>query len=191
MSKKQSQSKQLLELIDRIARVLEAERRTEGLNATQQAALHFLSRANKFSRGPTAVAAWLRQTKGTVSQTLSSLESKGLIHRESVAGDKRAVRLSLTKQGVHIAQKDPIHVLATLPISMDHQQLASVETELANYLRNLLDARDGKTFAECRSCRHFCTKNENGRSYRCGLLDVPLTIEDSKQICVEHEYPAA
>lgn len=191
MSKKQVHSKQLLKLIDRIARVLESERRAEGLNATQQAALHFLSRANKFSRGPTAVAAWLRQTKGTVSQTLSSLESKGLIQRESVTGDKRAVRFSLTKQGVHVAQRDPIHVLAALPVSTDHKQLALVEKELTNYLRSLLDARDGKTFAECRSCRHFCTISQTGRTYRCGLLDVPLTVEDSKQICIEHEYPAA
>src|SRR3546814_10986237 len=52
-----------------------------------------------FSRTPGALAAWLGQTKGTVSQTVGALERKGLVERTGDPDDRRLVRLSLTEAG--------------------------------------------------------------------------------------------
>ncbi|HIP78057.1 MAG TPA: MarR family transcriptional regulator, partial [Kiloniellaceae bacterium] len=56
-------------LLERLARVLQNEAHSEGLKPTQWEALRYLSRANRFSRTPSGVTAYLGMTKGTVSQT--------------------------------------------------------------------------------------------------------------------------
>jgi DNA-binding MarR family transcriptional regulator len=60
-----------------------------------------ISRANRFSRTPAAVADYLASTRGTVSRTLASLESKGylspagLAEREGVGANARVEELDL------------------------------------------------------------------------------------------------
>ena len=67
------------ELIDRLGRMTRELQYVDGLNPAQWEALRYLNRANRYSRTPGGVADFLGATKGTISQTVSALESKGLI----------------------------------------------------------------------------------------------------------------
>lgn len=67
------------------------------LQPVQLSALMYLARCNRYSNTPLGVTDYLGLTKGTVSQSLKLLESKGLIVRKQDARDKRSVHLQLTE----------------------------------------------------------------------------------------------
>lgn len=69
-------------LIDRIERLARSGVPVHGLNPAQWEALRYLGRANRFSRTPAGLAAYLGSTRGTVSQTLIALEQKGFLARQ-------------------------------------------------------------------------------------------------------------
>ena len=71
-------------LINRLGRSIHCRQFAQGLNPAQWESLRFLARANRYSRTPSALAEYLRTTKGTASQTLKSLESKGYVRRVPV-----------------------------------------------------------------------------------------------------------
>ena len=87
------------ELVDRIGRIVHAIQFANGLNPAQWEALRFLSRANGYSRSPGALAEYLGSTKGTVSQTLIALESKGYVIRNRSETDRRSIKIELTDEG--------------------------------------------------------------------------------------------
>ena len=65
-------------LIGRLDRLARSGINVAGLNPAQWDALRYLSRANRFSRTPAALADYAGSTRGTISQTLIALEQKGL-----------------------------------------------------------------------------------------------------------------
>ena len=56
-----------IDLIERLTRLVAADGHSGGLKPVQWAALRYLDNANRFSRTPGALAAYLNSTKGTVS----------------------------------------------------------------------------------------------------------------------------
>ncbi len=138
-------------LIDRLTRLAAAWRRRADLDAAQVAALHYLGRANRFSRSPSAVAGFLATTRGTASQTLKALARKGLVQDEAVPGDGRARRYGLTAAGRSL--------VADRPAAPPWEDLPDADRDrLALALRALLAAaaRQGLagSFGMCRTCRH-------------------------------------
>ncbi|MCC6205883.1 MAG: MarR family transcriptional regulator, partial [Hyphomicrobiales bacterium] len=87
-------------LIDRIERLVRSGVTVHGLNPAQWEALRYLARANRFSRTPAGLAAYLGSTRGTVSQTLIALEQKGFVARQASDRDRRSIDLSLTAKGL-------------------------------------------------------------------------------------------
>src|SRR5258708_20339693 len=71
----------------------------ESLQPVHIQALVYLSRANRYSNTPQALAEYLGLTKGTVSQTLLLLDRRGLIERFEDDIDRRVVRLRLSSAG--------------------------------------------------------------------------------------------
>lgn len=67
------------------------------LQPVQLSALMYLARCNRYSNTPLGVTDYLGLTKGTVSQSLKLLETKGLIVRKQDDRDKRSVHLQLTE----------------------------------------------------------------------------------------------
>lgn len=67
-------------LIDRLDRLARNGEVSGDLNPAQWEALRFVSRANRFSRTPAALAEYLGSTRGTVSQTLIALEKRDASH---------------------------------------------------------------------------------------------------------------
>lgn len=172
-------------LIERLGRLLRAGDHATGLNPAQAEALRYLSRANRFSRTPAALADYLGSTRGTVSQTLLSLEGKGLIERKANARDGRSVLLAITKSGLRYLGVDPVRALArTIDATGADARLAD---DLEASLRAAIAERGGRAFSACHTCRHFRRDQRSGAfPHHCVLLDEKLSAADAVAICVEH-----
>lgn len=170
------------ELIGRLDRLARAGERLGDLNPVQWEALRYLARANRFSRTPAALAEYLGSTRGTVSQTIIALETKGYVAKRASARDGRSVDLELTNAGRAALSEDTLGELAAdLAAGTDASKLADL---LAEGLRAALARRGGKAFGVCRTCRHFSADGTEA-PYRCALLDEPLSAHDAELICVE------
>jgi DNA-binding MarR family transcriptional regulator len=175
-------------LINRLGRSIHCRQFAQGLNPAQWEALRYLSRANHYSRTPSALADYLRTTKGTASQTLKSLEAKGYVRRVPVPRDRRAVRIDITDAGHVALRRDPLQCLESSAAELG----ADLDT-VSRFLGHLalkLERANGKAFGLCSECTYFC-KNEaaagaEGGPHQCGLHKEPLSAVDSTKICVSH-----
>src|SRR6185369_768159 len=104
-------ARESIELLDQIARTVWFEGTKHGLRDREWMALRFLSRANRFSRTPSALARYVGTTRGTVSVLIDELERLGYLERKRSAEDKRSVMLSVTQQGKKFLARDPVSVL--------------------------------------------------------------------------------
>lgn len=177
------------ELIERLGRLLRAERHAQGLNPVQWEALRYLARCNRFSNTPGALAAYLPATKGTVSQTLIALEQKGLIERLDDPLSARVTRLAITAAGRKLSAKDPIGELTGAIESIPSAKASELADTLLAVLSVWQAARGGKPFGICRTCVHF-QKNAPGSAHWCKLMQHKLSEADSLLICAEHKTAA-
>lgn len=179
-----AEAAQLIDRLDRLVRSGEAE---HGLNPAQWEALRYLSRANRFSRTPAALADYFGSTRGTVSQSLISLEEKGYVARTQSMRDKRSIDLELTARGRTTLTADPLTHLAADIAATRSNDLEALVMLLRETLSHAIARNGGKPFGVCRMCRHF-QKTPSAESYaRCALLDEPLSKEDAQAICTEQE----
>jgi DNA-binding MarR family transcriptional regulator len=183
-------NRQVADLIERLGRLAHTEQFANDLNPAQWEALRYLARANRFSRSPTALAAFLGATKGTISQTLIALERKGLVERRRSENDRRGVVLHLTAQGRARLDADPLTALAACAAELPRE----VQGGLADGLRAILAAmqrRNGRRpFGQCTTCRFFAPEAASGNPggpHFCGLLREPLSTEEIERICHEQD----
>lgn len=172
----------LRDQIDRIARLNAAESWSGGLNPGQAAALAYLAAANRFSRAPSHVAEYLGNTRGTVSQTLKALARKDLVREVASESDGRSIRYDLTARGATLAAETGgvERALAAMP----ETERRALGEGLSTVLRGVLEARGGRAFGLCRTCRHH---ERTGEGRRCRLLDLALQNDEAEQFCREHE----
>lgn len=177
-------------LIERIGRLLSTDAHAAGLAPVQWEALRYVGRANRFSRTPAALTAYLGLTKGTVSQTINALESRGLVVKRVDPGDRRSRRLSLSPAGRTLLGRDPLAQTVDATRSLSGPQRAGLAQGLESILSSRLDARQRKPFGQCRDCRYFALRHPGGAPHYCRLLDEPLAVEEKDLICHEQQ-PAA
>lgn len=172
-------------LLDRLLRLAAADAWSGQLTPTQVATLDYLSRANRFSRAPSQVADYLGATRGTVSQTLRSLERRGLVREGRSRSDRRRIRYDVTAGGEAALQgEDRLgHALEALPAEQRGQLGVLIQSLLAEMLR----LHGGRRFGLCHACRHHGRRD--GGAY-CALLDLPLESFETTQICHEQEEAA-
>lgn len=171
-------------LLERIGRIIANDGHASGLKPTQWEVLRYLGRANRFSRNPTALTSYLGTTKGTVSQTVSTLTRKGLVKKSSNPDNRRAIKLDLTEAGLALLDDDP---LASAFASAAEAQDSTLALSLQRLLGAVIDERGGRPFGVCKTCVHFERQDTAEMPNRCRLLELPLTKDDSERICVEHE----
>jgi DNA-binding MarR family transcriptional regulator len=188
-----SQALDAARLIDRLERLARSGEPASGINAAQWEALRYFARANRFSRTPAALAAYLASTRGTISRTLAALESKGYLKRASSPRDGRSIDFRLTDKGLEALERDPLLQLAEdIELALG-QEAARLRGDLALALRAAVARNHGRAFGVCGSCRYFLAQTQTGSAapHRCTLLDEPLSEADSRQICVEQDPVAA
>ena len=180
----------LTNLVNRRGRTIHCIQFDEGLNPAQWDALRYLQRANKYSRTPSGLAGYLHTTKGTASQTLKSLESKGLIERVPHDKDRRGVLLDVTDRGRELLMRDPLIQLEGAAGALG-DDLGQAHDILARLARGMEEAANVNGYGVCKECTLFCKNaikpNGDGGTkgpHQCGLTKDPLSETDSTKICV-------
>ena len=181
------EANETLELIGRLARIVANEGHAHGLKPAQWEALRYLARANRFSRTPGGLTAYLGLTKGTVSQTLMALERAGLVEKTGNPGDGRSVRLDLTEKGRALLPLDGMAALGDALRALPLASRADLGEGLKALVGAMLAARSGLAFGICRDCRHFAADAEGEGRHHCRLLRQPLGEAEADEICQEQE----
>ena len=178
---------ELIECMTALIRSEERKRCTElGLQPVHFQVLNYLSRANKYSNTPAAVANYLGMTRGTVSQSLIILEKKGLLEKIPDTQDKRVVHLRLLAEGQAVLKQarpsDLFHGATSILRRSDNPP--SDANVFHQALTALQKANQSQSFGVCKTCRNF---SEKDGEYFCQLTQEKLTDSDSEQICQEHK----
>ena len=184
---KRKEAQRTAALIERIGRLVNREAHTDGLLPVQWEALRYLARANRFSRTAAAVTSYLGLTKGTVSQTLKALETKGLIRKQVDPKDRRSNRLALTAKGQRYLQNDPLLETATALLELPERTRRLLGRGLEELLAVRLDTQDRQPFGECRDCLYFARRHPDGEPYYCRLLKEQLSQGDARKVCFEQQ----
>jgi len=178
----------LAELLDRLTRVMRQLEFDGGLNPVHWEALRYLRRANHLSRTPGALAQFLGTTRGTVSQTLNCLESKGLVERVRCSNDRRVTFLELTERGAAFLETDPLQRVSDVIADMHDGVGHALVDGLNRLIGGLSEQEACKEFGICHRCCRFETGEAAGDSeFRCGLTGAALTDDDTKRICVSYK----
>ena len=180
-------SRGIAELVFHLGRIASGEGLVEGLTVAQWAALRYFAQANRFSRTPSAFAAFHATTRGTASQTIKSLEAQGYLTRMRSEDDRRSVRLVLTEKARGILANDPFESLVRAAGSLH----PSVQGHFANALQRIVGQvakeRGKPPFGTCTSCQHLesdgCSRDEQ-TPYACGFKSEPLSLEELDGVCI-------
>lgn len=179
----------IAELVNRLGRAVHCLQFAQGLNPAQWEALRYMARANRYSRTPSALAAYLGTTKGTASQTVKALEAKGYLKRQPEPADRRVCRLMLTEAGTRLLERDPIRQIGA---SLAGAGLEVEETlaQLDRLMRGMQNTCGMRSFGVCQCCEHFgCDRAtaDPGGPHRCGLTGEPLSEVEKTRICVNFQ----
>ena len=182
-------SQAVLKLLDRLSNLSHAYHRefsySVGLNLRQLESLLYFNSCNRYSDTPLALAEYLGLTKGTVSQTILSLEDKGLLKKNSDPKDKRIVHLKLTRKAEKLLEQCINDSPLEKAFSKEDDISPVIGKMLSSVLIEVQKANNSKTFGVCYSCSYFC-RNGLGSEHQCGLTKEPLSDHDSLKICREH-----
>jgi DNA-binding MarR family transcriptional regulator len=186
-------ARESIELLDQIARTVWFEGTKHGLRDREWMALRFLSRANRFSRTPSALARYVGTTRGTVSVLIDELERLGYLERKRSAEDKRSVMLSLTQKGKKVLVRDPVNVLVDAIATLDDEG----KVRLRDALRHVLDQSDvaeQKQHADvCKRCiflraDRMSTESRTSAEFTCRLFRAAIAEEEIELLCTSFEH---
>ena len=194
-----SLSRRLRDGLERIGNVLRSERwgalEKTRLNPTQAQILAFLlGRGDKGAR-VSAVAEHIGVSQPSATDSIASLEMKGLAARRADPSDGRAVAVAPTEAGRALVQKVDAVSTAT-----DRALAALSKTEQKEFLallikliRNLQIEGAIAPQRMCVTCRYFRPHaHQNARApHHCAYVDRPLAADSLRLDCPEHEALAA
>lgn len=177
----------IAELVFHLGRIASGEGLVEGLTTAQWAVLRYFAQANRFSRTPSAFAAFHATTRGTASQTIKSLETQGYLTRMRSEDDRRSIRLILTEKAKGILANDPLESLVRAVNSLS----PSIQDDFSNVLQYMLgqvsQERGKLPFGTCTSCQHLesddCSRDRQTH-YACGFTSEPLLLEELDGVCI-------
>jgi DNA-binding MarR family transcriptional regulator len=176
----------LLELVERLGNLMRTELRRAGSDESLQPvhlqALIYLSKANRYSNTPQALADYLGLTKGTVSQTLLLLDRRGLIERFEDDIDRRVVRLRLSSAGERLlADAQPALPWQNATRNISPNRIRNATSALREALATLQEDNEGAVFGVCSTCS-WCQKLSQ-RIYRCGKMGDRLSGPETRKLC--------
>lgn len=183
-------AREIVEYLDRLGRLTRAVQYAECLNPAQWEALRFLGQANRYSRTPGALASFLGCTKGTVSQTLSTLEEKGYVTRVRSEADRRCVDLVLTDAGQALMQQDPLRELEATVGRLEESALERINAMLRDLLQDIQVLSQMRHFGVCRRCDNVVPLDAEANQacgYRCGLTGEPIVDAETGKICMSFQ----
>ena len=170
----------IVALLERLTRLVRAAEHGADLNPAQWEALRYLSRANRFSNSPTALTHYLGATKGTISQTIKSLERKGYLQKIVRPEERRSVALSVTQKGHEAMLGNSWTKLAETADQFGGKTRRRLEKGLRSLLDDTLSRGGHVRFGTCASCRHF------GPSAHCAVFDETIAELETSMLCAAY-----
>lgn len=186
-------AREAIELLGQVARILWFEGTKHGMRDREWMALRFLSRANRFSRTPSALASYVCTTRGTASFIIGELERLGHVERKRSTKDKRSVTLSVTQQGKKFLARDPVNGLVEAIAVLDDDS----KIRFRDTLRHVLDQADAAEQRHhtdvCKRCiflREDRTASENKTTveFTCRLFRAPIAEAEIDLLCTSFEH---
>jgi MarR family transcriptional regulator, negative regulator of the multidrug operon emrRAB len=186
-------ARESIELLEQVARILWFEGTKHGLRDREWMALRFLSRANRFSRTPSALASYVGTTRGTASFLIGELERLGYLERTRSAKDKRSVMLSVTQQGKKFLARDPVNVLIEAIGVLDND----AKIRFRDALRHVLDQSDAAEQRHhtdvCKRCIFLredrtTTDSKTTAEFTCRLFRAPIAEAEVELLCTSFEH---
>ena len=180
-------SRIIAELVLHIGRIASGDGLIKGLTPGQWTVLRYFARANRFSRMPSAFAAFHGTTRGTASQAIKSLVARGYLRQTRSETDGRSVRLDLTDKARAIIVNDPLETLVQAADALP----PGVRGHFSNILQRMLSqvaAQTGKPlFGTCETCTHLegdgCCQ-EGVALHACGFLHESLMEAELDELCI-------
>ena len=161
----------------------------EALQPVHLQALIYLTKANRYSNTPQALADYLGLTKGTVSQTLLVLDRRGLIERYQDDVDRRVVRLRLSSAGEQfLYDNQPTLAWQNATRNISPNRIRNAVSALREALVTLQEDNEGTMFGDCLTCT-WCQKLSQ-RIYRCGRMGDRISGPETRRICRIYEAKA-
>jgi DNA-binding MarR family transcriptional regulator len=167
-----------------------------GLRDREWTALRFLSRANRFSRTPSALAVFMATTRATASQIVMALEQKSYLVRERSQGDKRSVMLRVTPLGEKLlAQHDPINAVISAVAALARDDGVKLRGWLHDIVARVDKPDDQTETGHCRDCIFLvrssaaaCSGKSRAKSELfCRFHRKPVAAEELDRLCTSFE----
>ena len=153
------------------------------LTAAQWTALRFFARANRASRTPSSFASFQATTRGTASQTIKTLEARGLLERHRSESDGRSVRFEVTENGRRALAGDPLRHLIAAIAALAPGDRAALERVLPELVARLAGQRGEPGIGTCDSCSHYEAHDTGGY---CACVAMSLAPFEIGQLCTRH-----
>ena len=180
-------SRVIAELILHLGRIASGDGSVGGLTPVQWAGLRYFARANRFSRTPSAFAAFHGTTRGTASQTIKGLVADGYLKQTRSETDGRSVRLDLTRKARAVLTDDPVEALVRAADALPPGVRGRFSVALQRLLGSVALQAGKPLFGTCETCVHFqgdgCCRDGANR-YECGFVNEALTADELVQLCI-------
>jgi DNA-binding MarR family transcriptional regulator len=174
--------------VERLARLMRQASHAHGLVPVQWEALRYLARANRFSNAPGALARYLGTTKGTISQTLLTLEKRGLIQKHLRGGDARSVTLALTPAAEALMSHDPQNGLVGSAADLGGKTARRFARAISELLASQARRSGQPSFGNCLTCKHLRVETDD--TLLCMAFMEKMSEQEAERLCLRHETPA-
>lgn len=160
-----------------------------GLKPTQLAILDFL--AGRDGARVKEIAAHLGVSQPTATDSIAALERKGFVIKASVADDKRATVIRITREGqAALGSVSPIETAAmeaARSLSPDEQE--GMLLSLVKMIRHLQEMDAIPIQRMCASCRYFRPNQHSGaaRPHHCNFVNAAFGRDELRIDCRDHE----
>ena len=180
-------SRVIAELVLRLGCIASGEGPVKGLTPAQWTVLRYFARANRFSRTPSAFAAFHGTTRGTASQMIKKLETQGYLTRTRSEADGRSTRLDLTDKARAVLVNDRFAALVRAADALPPGVRGDFANALQRMLGQVASERGKPPFGTCASCKHLegdggCPEGQ--APYACGFASGPLHLEEIDELCI-------
>lgn len=187
-------ARETVELLVQAARAWYFEGDRHGLRDREWMALRFLSRANRFSRTPSALAGFIGATRATASQIVKMLETKSYLVRKPSHADKRSVVLCVTGQGEKaLAQHDPINHVLNSVAALGDKGCIRLRDDLREVLHHLDATHHRLNASICRDCMFLAERGPStgkaraATEFTCRLYRAPISPDEIDLLCTSFE----
>ncbi len=177
----------IAELIVHLGRTASGDGSANGLTAGQWAVLRYFARANRFSRTPSAFAAFHGTTRGTASQAIKSMIAAGYLRQARSQTDGRSFRLDLTDKARAIISANPRKALTEAADALPPGVRGRFSDILQHMLAHVASATGKPLFGTCENCAQFEGGDRCAQTLPvplCRYLNEPLGEEDLRALCI-------